>query len=175
MRVKEVEYSRLFTFENYQNERIGFKVEIAENEDENEVLGQLFLKIIAIEDTLSEYRHYIERLNELHDRIYDTKESLERAYMRLANAEFQLQQALSKNDACALEHAEKYKEKIKEEIEEYKKQLKKLIHAYNTTLEARKVLKRYILKGEFEERPYEKLDFEEELSKIEASFKEVKE
>ncbi len=45
MKVKEVEYSRLFNLENYNNERIGLRVAIDDNEDADAVIGQLFFKV----------------------------------------------------------------------------------------------------------------------------------
>jgi hypothetical protein len=56
MKIKEVEYSRLFNLADYQNERIGFKAEITDSENPNEVIGQLFFKVLEVENVFQKYR-----------------------------------------------------------------------------------------------------------------------
>jgi predicted RNase H-like nuclease (RuvC/YqgF family) len=67
MKVKEVYFEKLFSLEKYNNERIGLRAEVSENENADKVAGELFFKIMEIEDCLNIYRNvltdidYIER------------------------------------------------------------------------------------------------------------------
>jgi hypothetical protein len=59
MKVKEVYLEKLFSLEKYNNERIGFRAEVSENEDSDKVAGELFFKIMEIEDCLNVYRNVL--------------------------------------------------------------------------------------------------------------------
>lgn len=61
MRVKEVVYSRLFNSGDYSNERIGFKAELEDGENPEQVIGQLMERILVIEEGLALYRELLRR------------------------------------------------------------------------------------------------------------------
>lgn len=59
MKVKIVSYNRNFSLGKEAgtgNERFDLQAEVKEEEDPEQILGHLFLKISAIEDTLNKYR-----------------------------------------------------------------------------------------------------------------------
>jgi len=80
MKVKEIEYSRLFNFENYNNERISLRVAIDDNEDADAVIGQLFFKVLQIEEALNLYRDYLRLIA---GTIEETKKNRDSALSRL--------------------------------------------------------------------------------------------
>lgn len=56
MRVKEVRFEKLFSIGDFNNERIGFTVELAEDDDEKKVLGELYFRVVQIEECLQALR-----------------------------------------------------------------------------------------------------------------------
>jgi len=76
MSVRIIRYERLFSLERYNNERIGFEVAVAENEDPDVAIGGLFFKIARIEEVFQEYRGCMERHDQLDRMIKETMESI---------------------------------------------------------------------------------------------------
>ena len=56
MRFKEVHYSRLFNLRDYQNEKIGFTVELDESDNPKEAVGLLYNLVYNIESVLDLHR-----------------------------------------------------------------------------------------------------------------------
>ncbi|MEM3617282.1 MAG: hypothetical protein QXJ31_05150 [Candidatus Bathyarchaeia archaeon] len=73
MKIKEVRIEKLFSLENYNNERIGFVAEVEEGENADAVAGQLFLKIMNVEDCLQTYRDVLSDLLVASHREYETQ------------------------------------------------------------------------------------------------------
>jgi chromosome segregation ATPase len=55
-RITEVRYEHLFTLGQYQNEKIGFSASVTKNENADQVLAALVLKVTEVEDCLEAYR-----------------------------------------------------------------------------------------------------------------------
>ena len=85
MRIKEVEYSRLFSFGNYQNERIGFKAEIDENENPDAALGQLFLRVLNLNKVFQRHREILENIERTREQIKTYKDDIKLHERYLAN------------------------------------------------------------------------------------------
>jgi len=128
VKVQEIEYSRLFNLENYQNERIGFRVEV--------VLGRLFFKVLQIEDGLQMYRNYIGLIELTKKQIRDYEKAIERAYENLVELENRRKKLMeedveeSKSKMCELLDIDEMIARTKGRIEELKEKrdsaLKKL-------------------------------------------------
>lgn len=84
MRIKEIEYSRLFdNIPGFQNERIGFKAEIDENEDQNQVMGELCIRAINLNKKFSEYRSVLAKLESIEQNIDNLREEKQRLNERI--------------------------------------------------------------------------------------------
>ena len=131
MRIKEVQYQRLFTLGNYNNERIGFVAEVNENEDANKVLGELFFKVLDVEDCLETYRFLLRRIININEQIEHTERDIARTQSRIAELKVtidELVEKIKKGDYDArLRHAcepESLKT-LNERLEDYKNLLEK--------------------------------------------------
>ena len=87
MRVKTVKYERLFSFEKYQNHRIGFEVELNEHDDEAAILGELYFKVLGLHTALEVHRKLMEVSFELPRKISSVAEKLRRVKEDLAEIE----------------------------------------------------------------------------------------
>jgi len=63
VKIKEVRFEKLFSNEKYNNERIGFVAEVEQGQDPDQIAGQLFFKIVNIEDCLQVYRRVQQELD----------------------------------------------------------------------------------------------------------------
>lgn len=66
--IRKVQYQRLFSFGQYENERIGFEAEVNDGQEPEAVLGELYLKVMAVEDALEAYRSLHANCYQLHER-----------------------------------------------------------------------------------------------------------
>ena len=126
MEIKEVEYGRLFNLENYQNERIAFRVALDENEDANAVIGQLFFKVLQIEESLQLYRDYIKLIKNTEYKLNHYEREIEDAYRYLAELENRRKKLEDEKDSkakmCHLLDIDDAIIKTKERIEKLKKE-----------------------------------------------------
>ncbi len=124
MKVREVEYSRLFNLENY-NERISLRVAIDDNEDADAVIGQLFFKVLQIEEALDLYRDYLERIADTQREIERYEGEIEEDTRYLADLENRRKRLLEEEDSkvkmCQILDIDEMIGKTKERIEKLKK------------------------------------------------------
>jgi len=77
VKIKVVEYSRLFSFGNYQNERIGFQAEIDEtSENEKAVLGKLYMLALKLNEAFQDHRNLLNRIDCIQTSIEHCKERI---------------------------------------------------------------------------------------------------
>ena len=69
MKVNRVFYQRLFTFSQYENERIGFDVELEDGDNAKQIIGNLFFEVMNIEEAFEAYRQTFSALANLADHI----------------------------------------------------------------------------------------------------------
>jgi len=154
MRVKEVEYSRLFNLEDYNNERIGFRVAIDDNENADTVIGQLFFKVLQIEEALDLYRQYLKLISKKEGEISEYERRAKYHAEQLVDLENRKKELLEEEDSkvkmCQLLDLDEMIVKTKERLEELKEKR-------NTAISELKKLKKYkdyiaelIKTGEFE-------------------------
>ena len=171
MRIKEVMYQRLFNLENYQNEKIGFVAEVAEGEDENKVMAELFFKVLQIETAFAKFRALRDSLDFIRAQIKEVKNDLKWDFKRLYELEVERAELDEKDEKnkCRLFDIEEEIRLRYEKIEKRKKALKELVEKYNTTLNQLNIVKQAILEGNFDEvGELEKLNAEEIIKEAEA-------
>ncbi|MCD6402401.1 hypothetical protein J7L36_00900 [bacterium] len=155
MKIKEVQYQRLFTLGKYNNERIGFIAEVEENEDADEVLGQLFFKILDVEDCLEAYRRLLEEKDKMEYSINNVQHRI--AYLSKQISEMkvtihELVEKIQKGDIDAkLRHACETRslKSLQQEKEKETKRLEELIREKKEIEKYIEILKQNIKKGEF--------------------------
>ena len=139
MRIKEVQYQRLFTLGNYNNERIGFVAEVNENEDANKVLGELFFKVLDVEDCLETYRFLLRRLDSIEEQIVSTERDIARTQSRITELKITIDELVEKikqgdydarlRHACETESLKELRKRLEDYtnlLKEQKKQRKEL-------------------------------------------------
>jgi chromosome segregation ATPase len=157
MKVKEVYLEKLFSLEKYNNERIGFRAEVSENENPDKVAGELFFKIMEIEDCLQIYRNILsdldyaterfqneqENVRDLEKRLKDMKVKIEEISQRLAKGELDVDEKL--RHAC---DRESYK-KMQEDLAGHFEQMKRFDELVKQLTEAKVQLRDNIRNGNF--------------------------
>jgi len=102
MKVKEIIYQRLFSFGFYQNERIGFVVELDEGEDENQAVVALAKKAADLHHVLDIIRAINDRRDSIAWRCSEAppgeKKRYEDELRELAEAEHEIMVLLRKGD-----------------------------------------------------------------------------
>ena len=81
--IKKVYYQRLFSFGQYENERIGFEAEVNDAEKAEAVLGEIYVKVMAVENALEAYRT-------LHANCYQLNERRQHAQDRVVRASVEI-------------------------------------------------------------------------------------
>jgi len=169
LRVKSVKYERLFSFEKYNNERIGMEVEISEHDNAEAVLGELYFKILNIEKCLDLFRYLKAKL----DIIISSLKSLEKKRKDLLedirDTEKELEEIQKIDDImekqrriCRLRDIKQLRRdlvEVEEKIENYE-ELKQ------ETKKALEDLEQLIKAGEFEKALEKYLPLGEKLSEI---------
>jgi len=168
VKVREVEYSRLFNLENYQNERIGFRVEVGEDESADEVLGRLFFKVLQIEDGLQMYRNYIGLIELTKKQIRDYEKAIERAYENLVELENRRKKLMeedveeSKSKMCELLDIDEMIARTKGRIEELKEKRDSALKKLKVLEERKDEIAELIKTGKFDKISSEIPDVEDE-------------
>jgi chromosome segregation ATPase len=146
LRVKEVRFEKLFSLEGYNNERIGFTVELSEAEDENKVIAELFFKVCRIEECLNAYRRLLRKKSQLEGEYDYVKQELERDREALKKLEIEAESAAGEVwMAKSLELS-----KLKREIEGEEKRLEEVEVELGEVNRALDELKSRMKSGEFE-------------------------
>ena len=155
MKIKEVQYQRLFTLGNYNNERIGFVAEVDDNEDADKALGELFFKVLDVEDCLEAYRSLLEQrdrieleINSIHHHIA----RLDRDISEMKVTIDELVEKIEKGDIDAkLRHACETRslKSLQEEREQETKRLEELTRKKNEIEKQIESLKQNIKNGNF--------------------------
>ena len=152
MKVREIGYSRLFNLENYNNERIEFRAEIEDGQDENKAMAELFFKVLQIENSFAMYREFLRRVEELDNEIARVKQRLKRDYIELYKIEAEraeLDESKDERSKCRIISLEEQYANTLNRIEERKKGLRELVNRRNKALSQLIHVKEAILKGEF--------------------------
>ena len=180
MRVKEVVYSRLFTIGDFNNERIGFKVELDDNDDPERVLGLLVEKVLAIEDTLALYRELLRKVETYEKAIENAISSLRRKYEILVDLEVErvrLDNPKNERERCRLISIEDEIEDTISSIETIKDEIKSYVGKYNESLRLLRSVRDLIVKGQIPEsivNRFVEKDAEQILNLEDLRFKELK-
>lgn len=167
MRIREVRVEKLFSLENYNNERFGFVAELSETDNPDVVLAQLYQKILDIEDFLSGYRRVNEDLVIVERNIECKKRrisSIQHEIARLKVSIDELVKLAEQGDpdaklrhACdrrSLKDLRKQLEEEQKELEHYIK-VKKQLEKIKQTLKTRFNQGNFSLEGiEFPEKQY---------------------
>ena len=155
MKVKEVQYQRLFTLGSYNNERIGFVAEVDGEEDAGKVLGELFFKVLDVEDCLEAYRRLLEEQNRIELKAKTVQQriaSLEKHISEMKITVDELVEKIKTGDIDArLRHACETRslKSLEEEKEENIKELKEITKEKNKIEKQLEVLRRNIKNGTF--------------------------
>jgi len=132
MKIKEVEYSRLFNLADYQNERIGFKAEITDSDcgpnAVNAAIGQLFFKVLEIEEIFQAYRNLLREIDNLRASIRNKERHLQWLLDDLAELELRLKELEERDDirACQVVDTKELIEERKKQIEDTKAEIAEL-------------------------------------------------
>ena len=149
MKFKEVHYSRLFNLRDYQNEKIGFTVELDGTDDPKQVVGLLYNLVYNIESVLDLHRAVKRKLEDLRDR----KKSLNQ---RILGMERRIEELLrwmeeDSDDVCRIRSYEQEISNLRRMISEEKENIKEIegrIESFSLLLEK---VEKAIRDGEFEE------------------------
>ncbi len=154
MKVREVEYSRLFNLKNYNNERISLRVAIDENEDADAVIGQLFFKVLQIEEALNLYRDYLRLIADTEQKIERYEREIEEDTGYLADLENRKKRLLEEEDSkakmCQLLDIDEMIAQTKERIEEFKKNRDSALSRLKALKTYKERMAEMIRAGEFE-------------------------
>ena len=153
MKVKEVQYQRLFTLGSYNNERIGFVAEVNGEEDAGKVLGELFFKVLDVEDCLEAYRRLLEDQNRIRYDVGSVRQRIARLDERIAEMS-ELIEKIEKGEAdddAKLRFACETRslKSLRGEREAKAKELKELIRQRDKIEKQLEVLRRNIKNGTF--------------------------
>jgi len=155
MKIKEVQYQRLFTLGNYNNERIGFVAEVDDNENADRVLGELFFKVLDVEDCLEAYRRLLEDRDRIEREINCVHHHIARLDRDISEMKVtidELVEKIEKGDVDAkLRHACETRslKSLQEEREQETKRLEELTRKKNEIEKQIEVLKQNIKNGNF--------------------------
>ena len=180
MKVKEVVYSRLFNIGDYSNERIGFKAEIEDGENPEQVIGQLMERVLVIEESLALYRELL-RKRENYERCVESSErDLERAYEKLAKLEaerIKLDEEKDERARCRLISIEDEIKDTLERIKTIKESLRGYAQKHNEALKLLREVRERIIRGEFPEsvvEQFKEINAEEIIKEVEDRVSKLK-
>jgi DNA repair exonuclease SbcCD ATPase subunit len=155
MKVKEVYFEKLFSLEKYCNERIGFRAEVSENENPDKVAGELFFKIVEIEDCLNAYRNVLTDIDIVSRRIAERKHDIIHIKKEMADLKTSIEELArlsEKGDVDAkLRHAcdsRSYKQ-LSEQLENYENELAELNEKHKKLIAIREELRNRFKNGVF--------------------------
>jgi len=151
MKVTSVRYERLFSMEKYHNERIGFESHLANGESEGQALGELFFKVLAIEDHLQAYRNCLEGLQDTERRISDMVGQIGYMEQKIAETKVSIDK-LAKGEPDDRLKAACERESLKtqmERLEYHRNVLENLEREKTKLLEQRELLAAKIKAGDF--------------------------
>ena len=156
MKVKEVEYSRLFNLENFNNERIGFRVAVDDSEDADKVVGELFFKVLLIEEVLELYRKYLSYIYKTESDVEYYENRVREELVHIEDLETRKKRLLeeeedSKAKMCQLLDIDELLVRARKNLEDYKKKRDSDISMLNTLRKRREKLADLIKAGRFEE------------------------
>ena len=152
MKIREIEYSRLFSFADYQNERIGFKAEITDSEDPNTVIGQLFFKTLEIERIFQRYRDLLREISCTEDYIKELERDIERHNNEIAHLEKRLAEYKERKTIrqCVIVDTAELLEETKQRLEDKKLKLKEAIKELEALRRKKRELEELIKAGKFD-------------------------
>jgi len=152
MKIREIEYSRLFNLTNYQNERIGFKAEITDSEDPNAVIGQLFFKVLEIERIFQRYRDLLREISYTEDHIDELERRIEHYNNEIAELERRLTEYKERKDIrqCMIVDTAELLENTKERLENAKFELQNTVKQLEDLRKKRRELEQLIKAGNFD-------------------------
>ena len=169
MRVRSVKYERLFSFEKYNNERIGMEIELSEHDDAAAVLGELYFKILNIEKSLELFRFFQEKFETIVGRIESRNRRRKELLEDIRITEKELEKIKQIQDEterarrlCNLRDIKDLRRRlveVEEEIEELEELRDKTRKALND-------LEKMIKAGQFEEALEKYRELSEKLAKI---------
>jgi len=155
MKVKEVYFEKLFSLEKYNNERIGFRAEVSENDNADKVAGELFFKIMEIEDCLNVYRNVLIDIDYVGGNFEDKRHDITRIRNQMAQMKTTIEELArlgEKGDVDAkLRHAcetKSYKE-LSEQLQVSERQLEELDDKIKKLVAIKEDLRERIKKGNF--------------------------
>lgn len=156
--IKEVSYERLFSFGQYENEKVRMTATVDEGQTPTQVLGELVLKILGIEDVLGAYRDKIrtvdsERYQKAHAEtsVSDTERHIDEMKVRIEDISARLARGELDVDG-KLRHAcdrESYKD-LTVRLEQYKRQVAGSEKVLELAINDRDLLKKRIKEGNFD-------------------------
>jgi DNA repair exonuclease SbcCD ATPase subunit len=173
MKVKEVYFEKLFSLERYCNERIGFRAEVSENENPDKVAGELFFKIMEIEDCLNVYRNVLTDIDVVSRQIVERQHDIARIKKEIADLKTTIEELArlsEKGDVDAkLRHAcnsRSYKQ-LSEQLKNYENELAELNEKHKRLVAIKEELKIRFRNGVFtlhgiDYTPMSKMEFLEE-------------
>jgi hypothetical protein len=175
MKIKEVIYQRLFNLANFNNEKIGFTAEIAENDSEDQVMAELFFKVLKIERTFEKYRLLETELEVTKSELRELKSRLSWAFERLAQLEAERAEIdQDERKRCRVFDIEEQIKREIENIERIKGQISRKAEKHNRIIDKLKILEDAIKAGNFDEvGDFEKIEAEEVINsaKVDAMLK----
>jgi predicted nucleic acid-binding Zn-ribbon protein len=155
MKIKEVRIDKLFSLEKYNNERIGFTVEVTEQDNADQITGELYFKICNIEDCLETYRRLLQDIDTAAAKFEDTRSIIRRIENQITNMKTTIAELLAKAEKgdidAKLKHAcdtQSYKQ-LTDQLKDYQAKLKYFDEIHGKLVEAKEELKRRIKQGNF--------------------------
>ncbi len=158
MGIKEVSYERLFSFGQYENEKIRMSATIDDGQTPEIVLGNLVTKISGIEDILQTYRELVKRVESSEYHLRQTNESVNQTETRIADMKVKIEEISAKLQRGELDvddklrHAcdrQSYKD-LKDQLTAEQNRLKEREKEFQDDCEQRDILKKRILAGNFD-------------------------
>ena len=143
MKIKTVEYSRLFSIPDYQNEKISFVADLEEGENPAEVLLKLynmaqnyhtffsaFRKLISemnsIQKDILRYNNYIDEYTEELIELEKEKEEWDKKIEAWKRGEIELEETVIRRGVCEIKSLKDRIDERKRSIEHYKDAIKNL-------------------------------------------------
>lgn len=146
MNIVEIEYSRLFSFGDYNNERITLRAETDSEED----VKKLYLKVLELHEKFQRHRTILDSLSALKHKENNAKNNLEWYERRLKDCLFEMEQLNEKDDRrskCRLIDLDEEIQQIKERIKEVKEDLKKINEKRESLLKEKEELEKELTGG----------------------------
>ena len=157
MKIKVVEYSRLFSFGNYQNERIGFQAELDDPlENERQVIGKLYMLALKLNETFQNHRNLLNKIDCIQTSIEHYRERI-KDYERyiaelLKDLEFEKERYEKEGKParilCQIQSVEERIQEYKRKIAEEKQRILELEKEFEEKTQQLKEIEEKIRKGE---------------------------